>query len=249
MPKTASPLLSRPEPAPFWLPAALIAGGLVIGAALLTWGLSFVRPQPETLRVVGSATVSLKADVLKWRVSLMRTAAHAGTVAEASALLGRDADALLRYLEAGGVPRTAVTVQAVTTEQQYGPQGPKGYLVTQGLFVISQDLERLESLAVRPDALLGQGLLLQSSRLEYYFSNLAEIKRQLLAKATQDARQRAEEVAKNAGVSIGRLITARSGVFQITEPYSTEVSDYGVYSNSTREKDVTVTLNATFALR
>ncbi len=249
MPKTVPPVRAVPDPAPFWLPAALLAGGLVVGAALLTWGLSFVRPQPETIRVVGSATRSLKADVLKWRVSLMRTAPSAGAVAEASVLLGRDADAVLRHLAAGGVPREAVTVQAVTTEQQYGPQGPKGYLVTQSLFVISRDLERLEQLAVRPDALLAQGLLLQSSRLEYYFSNLAEIKRQLLADATRDVRQRAEEVAKNAGVRIGRLVTARSGVFQITEPYSTEISDYGVYSNSTRDKDVTVTMNATFTLR
>jgi uncharacterized protein len=249
MPKTDPSLSAQPAAFPGWLPAALIAGGLVVAAALLTWGLSFVRPQPETLRVVGSATRSLKADVLKWRVTLMRTAPSAGAVAEAGAQVGRDTDAFLRYLDAGGIPRAAVTVQATTTEPRYGPQGPSGYQVVQNLFVISQELDRLEKLAVRPDPLLAQGLLLQTSRLEYYFSNLADIKRQLLADATRDARQRAEEVARNAGVKIGRLISARTGVFQITEPYSTEISDYGVYSNSTRDKDVTVTLNATYTLR
>ena len=38
------------------------------------------------------------------------------------------------------------------------------------------------------------------------------------------------------------------GVFQVTSPNSTDVSDYGVYDTSTREKDVTAVVNATFAL-
>jgi len=38
------------------------------------------------------------------------------------------------------------------------------------------------------------------------------------------------------------------GVFQITEPYSMEVSDYGVHNISTWAKDITVTENASFVL-
>ena len=43
-------------------------------------------------------------------------------------------------------------------------------------------------------------------------------------------------------------MAARAGVFQITEPYSTEVSDYGVHNTSTRVKEITVTVHATFLL-
>lgn len=63
-----------------------------------------------------------------------------------------------------------------------------------------------------------------------------------------DTRRRAEEIAKNSGMSIEKMVSARAGVFQITEPYSTEVTDYGVYSTSTREKDVTVTVTASFVV-
>ena len=42
--------------------------------------------------------------------------------------------------------------------------------------------------------------------------------------------------------------TARAGVFQITEPYSTEVSGMGMYNTSTRRKEITVTVHASFAL-
>jgi hypothetical protein len=38
------------------------------------------------------------------------------------------------------------------------------------------------------------------------------------------------------------------GVFQVTSPNSTEVSDYGVYDTSTLGKDVTAVVNVTFSL-
>ena len=39
------------------------------------------------------------------------------------------------------------------------------------------------------------------------------------------------------------------GVFQITAPNSTDVSDYGVYDTSTLRKDVTAVVNVAFALK
>ena len=78
---------------------------------------------------------------------------------------------------------------------------------------------------------------------------MSDIKRELLAEATKDARKRAEEIAANSEATIDKINSARSGVFQITEPYSTEVSDYGIYSTSTRIKDITVTVHVSFTLK
>ena len=44
---------------------------------------------------------------------------------------------------------------------------------------------------------------------------IAEVKMELLAKASADAKTRAETIAKNAGNSIGKLKKATMGVFQI----------------------------------
>ncbi|HEY0672393.1 MAG TPA: SIMPL domain-containing protein, partial [Longimicrobiales bacterium] len=85
--------------------------------------------------------------------------------------------------------------------------------------------------------------------LEYYYSDIARIKHNLLGAATRDARARADEIAKSAGSEVGQIIAARSGVFQITEPYSTEVSGMGMYNTGTRRKEITVTVRADFALR
>jgi len=40
----------------------------------------------------------------------------------------------------------------------------------------------------------------------------------------------------------------RTGVFQITRPHSTEVSDSGLYDTGTIEKDITAVLTLSFAV-
>ena len=62
------------------------------------------------------------------------------------------------------------------------------------------------------------------------------------------SRARADEIAAASGVSTRKLLNSSVGVFQITEPFSTEVSDYGMYNTSTRQKDITVTVRAGFLI-
>jgi hypothetical protein len=56
------------------------------------------------------------------------------------------------------------------------------------------------------------------------------------------------KIAASSGNRITNIESARVGVFQITEPYSTEVSDYGVFNTATKDKDITVTMNVVFRL-
>ncbi len=92
-------------------------------------------------------------------------------------------------------------------------------------------------------------LLLQKILVtEYFVSNLADIKAEMLALATADAKVRAEEIAKSSGNKVCGLLSARSGVFQIRKPLSTDVSDYGIYNTSSKEKEIAVTVTATFKI-
>jgi hypothetical protein len=39
-----------------------------------------------------------------------------------------------------------------------------------------------------------------------------------------------------------------TGVFQITSRFSTDVSDYGIYDTSSKEKDITAVVSVSFGL-
>ena len=77
---------------------------------------------------------------------------------------------------------------------------------------------------------------------------IASLRPALLWQATKDAVERAKVLVGAPGGKLGKLRDVNVGVFQVTSPNSTDVSDYGVYDTSTLEKDVTAVVNVSFAL-
>ncbi len=96
--------------------------------------------------------------------------------------------------------------------------------------------------------LLAQGIPLSAQPLQYVYTKLASLRPKLLEEATKDAQRRGEVLVGATGGTLGGLRGVNVGVFQVTSPNSTEVSDYGVYDTSTLQKDVTAVVNVTFAL-
>jgi uncharacterized protein len=226
--------------------AAVLGAGLVLGAVVFGVFFYQARTRSETIQVVGSASERFTSDVAKWRVTLARQVPDGG-LADGYQRIREDLDRFLERLTAAGIDRAAVSVQPVNAQPQWGPNGREGYNLVQGLYVVSEDPDRLEELALNPGPLLEGGVALEASQLEYYYSRIADLKHALLSRATEDARARATEIASGSqNGSLGRMVSARAGVFQITEPYSTDVAAYGIHSTATREKEISVTVHATF---
>ena len=225
--------------------------GISIVLAATIFGMFFYhsRAQDNTVRVVGAATKRIVSDIVKWRITIARTVSTT-EVRSGYERINADLHAVTDQLKANGIADKDINIQPVNAQQVYGHQGGiVGYTVQQSIFVLSTDVASVEKLALNPVDLFRQGVVMQSSFLEYYSSALSDIKKELLAQATTDAQKRAEEIARTSWLKVSRLVSARAGVFQINEPYSTEVRDYGVYNSSTKEKDVTVTVNATYEVR
>ncbi len=70
----------------------------------------------------------------------------------------------------------------------------------------------------------------------------------MLAKATENAKQRAASMVQSTGNKIGSIRSARMGVFQITPVTSTDVSDWGENDTSSLDKKVMAVVGATFAI-
>ncbi len=228
---------------------AILGVSFIIGAII--FGIFFYqsRQTPKTIKVVGMATQRFDSDIIKWRVTLARTVGF-NEMKQGYEQIKGDLTGFNAYLKANGIDETSVTIQPVNTNPIYGQSnGITGYTIQQNLFILSNNVTALERLALAPSALVEKGIYLQSSNLEYYYSKLDTLKRNLLAAATSDAKKRATQIGKSTGDRVDKIVSAYSGVFQITEPYSTEVMDYGVYNTSGRKKDITVTVNAIFSVR
>lgn len=225
--------------------------GIALIISSIIFGLFFYasRANKETISVIGTATKRYQSDIIKWKVTITRVA-DLKDMKTGYDQLQKDELTLVELLKANGVDSTDITIQPVNSEQKFdGYNHQTGFTLRQIIFVISKDIPKVEKLALKPKFIIDKGIIMDSATIEYYFSNLPEIKRELLALATQDAKKRAEEIARNAGVKLNKLISAHSGIFQINEPFSTEVQSYGVYNTTTRQKDINITLNVTYTLK
>ena len=227
--------------------AAILAFGLVAGA--IAFGLLFKSSRStRSVQVTGAATRAFESDIAKWRISLSLPVAGSD-LTQGYADLSRDVAQLVQSLRAAGVPDSAINLQPVSSQPQWNREGERsGFILQQPLFVVSTDVGAIERLALAPGTVLPAGIALEFSQLEYFYSGIAELKHSLLADATRDAQARAQEIVGSTDGSLGSIAEARAGVFQITEPFSTETSGGGMHSTGTRRKEITVTVHARFVL-
>ncbi len=203
----------------------------------------------NTIRVVGMATKSFDSDLVKWNITMTRTVSP-DQLKLGYKQIADDMIALKGYAIAGGIADKDISIQPANSQpvfDNYGTQ--KCFTLTQNVFIISTDIPLIEKLALTPTFFAEKGIILQNSNLDYFNTKLADIKKQLLGEATKDALARAKEIASAAHSKVGKISSARAGIFQITEPYSTDVSDYGIYRTSTKKKDIKVTITTEFNLR
>jgi hypothetical protein len=222
---------------------SLIIASTILGAFFY----SSRRPQ-GTINVVGMASEKFEADMVKWSLSIEEPAAL-DDVKDGYRRLDKSVDEFMELLESKGIESHEVNVKPVNVRREYDKDGLKGYTLYQSLYVVSSKMEGLEALALNPLEMAERDIMVQDSRLEYFYSKIDDLKKDIISNATVNAKERASKVLENTDVKLGKLLSVRTGVFQITEPYSTEVSSYGIYDTASRKKEISVTVHAVFALK
>ncbi len=210
------------------------------------------RGRSDVITVTGSAKRRIAADYVVWDVSVTSQQA---TPQAASKELAGWTQRIRAFLSREGARDDEVSVQPISTEAVTGQTETGretgrvlGYRLTRSLEVRSSRVQEITDLVEKSAALLAQGIPLQAQPPQYIYTRLPELRPKLLADATRDALNRARVLVQSTGARLGKLRNVNVGVFQVTAPNSTEVSDYGVYDTSTRDKDVTAVVNVTFAL-
>lgn len=235
----------------------LLGVSLVVCTLLGTSAYREAKAAANTIAITGSAERVITSDTAKWRGGFTRTVA-VDQLKEGSAAMLADVRTVQAYLAKEGVADAEVTVDAVaiapycpSNPGEYGCDGRvSGYTLQQSLVVESKDVEKVTKLAKEaPNALIAQGLVFSGQNVEYYYGALADLKLDMLAEATGNAKARAQRIADSTGATLGKIQSASMGVFQVTAVNSTELSDYGAYDTSVKEKKVTAIVRASFGLR
>jgi hypothetical protein len=234
-------------------PAIVLALGLFSAALVVSLTLrDIIWSLHNELSVTGSTKKSVISDEVKWTAEISRTVVSKSGVDQAYKDVQKDFAAVRTVLLGAGIPEEEISTFPIYVSEMYDDQSkgaaPPTYRVAQTIVVRSKNVEKVELLAKNNAPLLTQGVFINTNALEYFYSKLPNLRVELLGAAIQDARARAEEIAKASGAKVGALKSASSGVVQVLAPNSIDVSDYGTYDTSSKEKEVSVTVRASFML-
>ena len=148
-----------------------------------------------------------------------------------------------------------MTVSSITTttlkkQNNNGGESSEitGYALRQHIEVRSTDVDKIAQIAREATELINQGILIESEAPQYYYTKIGDLKIEMLGLAAKDAKVRAEQIAASTGNRVGAVRSAKMGVLQITPADSTDVSDAGIYSTSTIDKDMTAVVNIGFGV-
>ena len=231
--------------------AASLIMALAVGGGLVKVGAGFAARTDNGITVTGSAKTTATADNVVWTLNV---ALSSQLVADAVRKVGADVDAVSAYLTKGGIPASALTLGAVSsyTNEEWQNGNSTGrilsYRASRDITVRTSDVQLVYKLSQGIGSLLQNGVNVNNYGPQYYISTLPDLRPQLLEDAMKDAKTRAEAITKAVGGSVGAVQSVKSGVFQVTTPDSTMVSDGGAYDTSTIEKTVTSTVSVTFAV-
>lgn len=233
-------------------PAAIMGLSIIISA--IFFGLFYYYAQSNSaakdiLAVTGSAKTHVVSDSAKLVINISRTVSP-DQLSFGYTSIASDLSLVEAFLKKENTDSKQITESPVSMNQLYNNKGEQNdYQLSQTITIQSSDVNKITDVSKKVPSLASQGVFASIQSLEYYYSKLPDLRVSLLSDAVKDAKARAEKIAQGTGRKIGNVQSASNGVVQVLPPNSVDISDYGSYDTSSIQKDVMVTIKASFRLQ
>ena len=231
----------------------LLALGLVISTYLVTNAMRDIRMSHQIIKVRGYAETQVESDLAIWDMTLK---ARDRDMEDAYSDLARHREKVLDFLEESGVEAQQIKILSVDvdehkklTEKGHKTSKTETFELSQGIEVKSRDVQKVSKISTAVADLLGKGIELQAGMPRYYYTQVNELKSELLVAATKDARMRAQTLAEGSGVKLGSLRAARQGVFSVRSADSSSVSERGRDDVSSISKKIASVVTVDYAMQ
>jgi len=219
---------------------------IVIASIILGLFFYISRQKDNSVKVVGYAIESFESDIIRWSFNISETTTQFD-LKNGYKKLNNKIKSFREIITTVNLDSLELLYKPIRINDIYDRNGiTSNKKLTQDIILTSISIDKIEELSTNPEIFIEKNILFEYSNIDYYYTKLDLIKKELLGKAIVNAKERATEILIAAGNKVGDLLTARSGVFQITEPLSTEVAGYGLHSTSTKKKNIKVTVSAEF---
>lgn len=194
------------------------AGGYLAGESLVKSRLGY-----RVVTVKGLSEREVKANLGFWPIRFVTTGP---TLEAARANLEVSETAVKAFLAGNGFTDQDMQVQNIQVEDRiagYNAQGvpeESRFVLTEDLLVRSVDVDKLQASAKLIANLLKSGVVFSADAYNagpsYIFTQVNDLKGEMLTEATKRAKEAAEKFATESGAKVGDIQSANQGVIEIT---------------------------------
>lgn len=201
--------------------ALVIAAGIAVGGWFIGNGFVEARTGDRYVTVKGISERDVMADMALWPI---RFVAAGNNLESVQQKIQQDRNRIQSFLEDHGISVEAIEIQNLevtdrTAEAyQSGPYENR-FIMAQTLMVRSDQVSTINRASQDIGTLVEAGVILNSQYSgggpTYLFNRLTELKPEMIAEATQNARSSAEQFARDSGTELDGIRRANQGVFVI----------------------------------
>ncbi len=236
----------------FVVPGIVLAIGFIIAAMIISNTWRNVSRSNVNITVTGSSQKDIRSDYAIWTGNF---SAESKVMSDAYSSIKTQSDKVKNYLIGKGITEDKIkfssvrtTTQYVLNDKGYQTEQISGYRLYMDVTVESADVDMIDKLSREASELIYQGIDFNSNPPEFLYTKIADLKVEMIGLASQDAKVRAEQIAKSTGNEVGEVRSSKMGVIQINAKNSTDVSDYGINDTSSMEKTIRAVVNMTFSI-
>jgi hypothetical protein len=201
--------------------AIVLAGSIVMAGWFVGTGIEHARSYDRYVTVKGLAELNVTADRAVWPITFVATDDELDA---AQSRISRDTVSIRDFLAEHGIDSDEVELQDLHVTDQLAQAYRSGpvdsrYIIRQTLVVRSDDVLAVRAATQDIGALLSEGVVLGGEGYRpgpsFLFTGLNRVKPDMIATATANAREGADQFAQDAGSRLGSIRRANQGVFQI----------------------------------
>lgn len=207
-----------------------LAVGMMGSAWMIGKAMYAIKATEQYVTVKGFAEKELPADLVIWPIAY---SAVGNDLAEIQQRLDTDKQKISAFLEKRGFSSEEIStsIPQITDYQAQGysqNNGPRNRYSAQTILTLrSNKVSETKQAMQASDELVKSGVALlrnYEATPEFLFTKLNDIKPEMIASATKNARQAAEQFAEDSGSQVGAIKNARQGFFSINnrDRYSPE---------------------------
>ncbi|MCE2929681.1 MAG: SIMPL domain-containing protein [Candidatus Caenarcaniphilales bacterium] len=197
-----------------WLKAiTFVFIALIIGSSIAD-----IKKSERYVSVKGLSEREVQADLVLWPI---KSSATANTLAELYTSIDKNQKLIVDFLKKHGIEDKEITIkqpqindkeaQLYYDNQNHGQR----YIAEIGILVKSTKIDKVKDAIQKTGELVGQGISLSFTDIEYIYTKLNDIKPEMIAEATKQARLAAQQFAKDSHTGIAGIKNAYQGLFSI----------------------------------